>query len=884
MKSFIILTIFYLSPHFVLCQDNISKLISSKKGGNTKLDKSLAIDERQNIGNDLYKKTLEQKQAIDINYSANINALFRKYDAQRKENEIGLYIVKGNSYLIKTSLLCLNDKLKVPIVCDITSKALTKVEIMVKEEMDNSTRKILKNGLDNVMNKAGKKAEDAIKANTNPQAFLEALDAQTNILDGLYKNLPNATNEDKVIVQAAMLKTIENEIRTGFKGIDAANSVTKTELEQLNKNVSSLSISFLKYAEDNQRKLNDIVETQRDINAQLGDINDRLGKTEKGVEFLQDFFFSRMSPDEKINALKLGMAGRNLDPQQRQDMIQKISLYQKQQQLVNDIQGYLQGATAIVGLARGLGLDPKLAAGLSKGIAIAAGAFNAAASIMSGNYIGAISAVAGLIGIGGPDVAAERHKEIMEALETIYKKIDIVEQKIDTLISRQIIILQNQKKTYDALIAISKQIDQNQNELRLKLEQIHRDIIYNRNLLTNYVKTQYTNCCHMIANDCETAQPDTIVNTEVNKFPTYNELVTRCKTLGPLEINGCYKIINEIQKDDGTFDNPIFNLQSSEDPKNYQWVDTFIKAVHEPLIDFLNSDTTLNKLTLNQKRTSLFLPSTTIESLNKKINQIQINKLDATNDKKYRKAFSENIETPLWFEAVEKHANTILNIHYYRMAIDPTTTKPYSKEELINDNVNKAGFNDLQKGLVLVDYAIAQQNLYSGDVLLPILYNIWSMRDSNNLARKDRVVQLLNHNSLLAHNFIIYSIAKEVNRGSTTSYSLGYISKDTNNFKLNFQNDWSLRWSDSSTIDSNKVQIPQGWSTKIGSQYYEMPSPEDIKAARLSYSQNIQTLINLKTRILEEMDTYTIYNSMTGDQRRSFNTLNLLTIPEQPND
>lgn len=883
MKKSLLLFIVFAFPLLGVCQEDILKIVNSQKNRNLRLDKSLAIDERLSTGSTSYQQNLRKIQVANTDYSTNINAIFKKYDAQRKENEIGLNIVKGNSFLIKTSLLCLSDKQKIPILCNIAENGLRKVESMVIEEMEGNSRKILKNGLDDVMRKAGKNVEEAIKSNQNPQAFLDALNAHSNIMEGLYKNLPNATNEDKEFVKAAMLKTIDNEIKTGFKGVNVAETLTKTELEQVNKNVTALSISFFKYAESNNKKLEQIVSIQNDINGQLKDINERTGKTEKGVEFLQDFFFNKMTPEEKINALKLGMVPGIPDSKQRQDLIQKISLYQKQQQLVSSIQGYLEGASEIVSFAKTLGLNPKLADGLSKGIAIAAGAFNAAASIMSGNYIGAISAVAGVIGIGGPDVAAERHKEIMEALGKIYEKLDVIEQKIDELRKGQQIILENQKKTFDALVSISKQIDKNQEEVRTKLEQIHQDIIYDRGLITNYVRTGYTSCCRLVANDCESSSPDTIINTELNKFPTYNQLVLLCtKWTSTGDIDKCFNIIGEIMKSDGTFDNPIFNLQSSSEFSDYNSVHKFIDSIHSPLVSFLNSDTTVKDFSLDEKRTSLFVPSTTVRSLDEKLNQIKDQHIEISHHYNFQ-SFGTNISKPLWFESVQRHLNAILNIHYYRMAINKATLQPYTKAELINNEVNLAGYDDLKRGLALVDYAIAQQNLYSGDILLPILYNVWSIIDSTNRERKSKVIRLLNNNSQLAYNFIIYSVSKEIETGSVMSYSSGYNSKDINNFSLNFKNNWNLKWSDSSTTQSNKTTIPKGWATKIGEQYYEMPTPEEVQLGRLSYSQNIQILLSLKSRILEELDTYSIYKSMTLDQKKSFNILNVSTIPESIN-
>jgi hypothetical protein len=881
---FIILSVLFVLSTGNAQNNTVNKIVNSNKKSNARLDKSLAIDVRNSNNNDALKAQITKHQQTDINYSTNIDAVFKKYDDRRSNNDVGLYLVKGNNLLVKTALLCFNDKMKIPILCDIAEKGLDKVESMVKETNDADARRLLKNGLDNVVNTAGSTVADNIKKNTDPQKFLNALEGHSKIMDGLYKNLTNATAEDRQVVLAAMLKTIDQEIKTGFKGVNAASKIQAGEIEQVNKNVTALSISFYKFADANNKRLDTIIQTQNEIKTQLEDINTRVGKTEKGVEFLQEYFFGRMSPGEQINALKLGMVP-GISESKRNELIQKISLYEKQQKLNKTIRGYLEGAAEVVSIARKFGLDEKIAAKLNAGISIGTNAFKAFTAFQSGNFLGAISAVADIFGFGGPDVAAERHKEIMDALANIYQKLDIIEQKIDFLIKGQEQILKNQQQTFEALITISKQIDANQKEVREKLEAIHKDIIYDRQLLNNYVITKYTNCYRMIVNDPTSTKPDTLINTEINKFPAYDELTGLCnKWSSNGDINGCFDIISQVRKLNGTFDNPIFNLKSSEDPNNYKWVQLFIEKVHDPLISFIEQDTSISGLTINQKRTSLFVPIITAKGLDAKIQQIKALKLDLSTrytTTSFPNSFKVNIATPLWFEAVERHINFILNIHYYRMVINRTTNQPYPKNNLVNSNVNTVGYEDLKNGLALLDYAIAQQNMYSGDILLPILGAILDNHDSLNLKKIEEANSLLNTNSLLANNFILYKFRKEVLATSNfINYEFGYKSHDNFTFSLNFKNNWNLEWNDNAK-DTSGISIPKGWSTKIGNQYYSVPTPEDLQEGKLAYSQDIQSLINLKTRLLEEIDTYEIYNSLSQEERKSFNILNLFILPEQ---
>lgn len=54
-----------------------------------------------------------------------------------------------------------------------------------------------------------------------------------------------------------------------------------------------------------------------------------------------------MSPGEQINALKLGMIP-GISESKRNELIGKISLYEKQQKLNNTIREYLEGASETI--------------------------------------------------------------------------------------------------------------------------------------------------------------------------------------------------------------------------------------------------------------------------------------------------------------------------------------------------------------------------------------------------------------------------------------------------------------------------------------------------------------------------------------------------------
>lgn len=859
-----------------VCQDAVEQLVPSTRKTNVRLDKGLAMDQCATVGTAAYELQVKSVAPKDDEYRSQMDAVFKRYGKTRNDGDVGLQIVQGNFYLIKTALLCTTGPAKVPLLCDMVETGLAKVEGMVKNELDANARRVLRQGFDRVLKEADAATLETIKLSGDPNQMMADLDSYSGIMQGLYANIPDASQEDRDMVLAAMTRTLESEMKAGFIGISEAEKISQHELQQVNKNVASLTLTLVKYAESNNASLSRIVDIQKDINTRLSEMNDRIGKTERGVAFMQDYFFSRMTPEEKINALRLDMVPGIPDEAQRMELVAELQLYQAQIDLNNNVNDFLGGASDVIIIARGLGLDEKLASKMSTAVAVGSGVFNAAMSFSSGNYLGTLSAVSGLFGMGGPDIGTQRHKQIMEAFDRIDAKLDVLDKKLQFLLNGQQVIIENQRNTFNALVSISQRIDDNQDYLRQALEDVHRDILYDRSIMTNYVSRSYLSCCRMINDDCGFLTSTPLIDTEVNLFPSHDSLVILCEKWNQDDdVAKCFDIMGDVMKDDGSFDNPIFNLESNSSFEDHKGITTFIDSIHHPSINYLISDTlTLN---LNQRLTSLFVPVTTITGLDQKLSNIEHNKIDVSG--RYNpNSFITNLSSPLWYEAVTRHLSTVTNIHYYRMVIDRKEARPRTLEKLTSDNVNLTGYDDLRRGLALVDYAIAQQNMYAGDVLLPVLLGGWCVNDSVTVKRRDRIGSLINHNSLLAGNFVIYALVHELKGRALSTYSMAFDSRDTTLMNICLKGNWAVNWSDSvRTVGTTR--IPRGWSIILGEFAYELPNAETLEKGRLSYSQNLETLLKLKGRILDEIDTYEVYNGMSAEERKAFNLFNISSLP-----
>lgn len=219
----------------------------------------------------------------------------------------------------------------------------------------------------------------------------------------------------------------------------------KADLEEVNARLEGFGSAIESLANDTKL-----------LQESMQEVNVRLQSVEQSQGFISDFVLSRMSPSEKVAALKNGfMADRfgcasgvaSCDASElKTSMIAQFEAEARLASHIDTAAKISKGISDISTIANNLGIsDPKI----NEALAIGSAAANAFIGFASGNYLGAIASVTGIFG-GGSDPDAERFKIMMQYLQ---QQFEVVNQKLDA-------ILENQEAIFDAIVKVSEQLDE----------------------------------------------------------------------------------------------------------------------------------------------------------------------------------------------------------------------------------------------------------------------------------------------------------------------------------------------------------------------------------------------------------------------------------------
>lgn len=868
MKTLLLFSVLFLMKININAQKTAATIpIDDYNSRNIRVDGSIIVDMKM-ITPEKFKQEISTLEATAS--KEKIQSIISRYKKTAENNEIGYTILKANNYLVKTALMCSSKSIRIPILCEVADKALGAMEEKFKDEMNHNLTVVLKTNLDKVLKERGQESYKELILNKDAKTFVTMLSSHTGMMEGLYNSMTDVQDHDKDIILAAMIKASDRALQNNFLEVNNTLAANKNDLATANKNITSLSRAFSRFAIENDNKLKRMVVLQSEA-VQLGIENLKISKSiDNKVTFLQNFAFSRMTPEEQISALNSGILDPNISTEKKVFLLKQLEAEVKRKELNNTIGSYLNGANELVGIARNLGLNPKVVSDLQTGVNIGNAAFNAFQAFQSGNLLGAAGAVASIFGLGGRDIALERHQEIMKAFDQVFGELDEIKGELRDLKQGQQYILENQQKTYDALITINKQINDNQKTILDELDHLQNHITYNRQLILDWVKNGWLKCNEMVYQGSGRFRKE-IINTQKNIIPSFKEIDKLCRTEWNANnnIDICFDLVSRISDDEGVFNVSLFDVRNGQlDTDSTNKIDFYINNVFIAATqilgegkDFENSE--------SQRYSSLFTPMTTVKSLDLKLISMKTNNIDISN--MYTKAsFIPNFKIYLWYEAVEKYTNYILNIYYYRTVIDRQKQRPHSKEDL-KEALPLAGYKDLQKCLNLVEFSIAQQNLLAGDVLLPLLYSKVTKTDSINSISNARYLKMLNNNQILATNFLMYSINQEIKeRSSYLSYAASFDSELPDMLQMNFNHIWNLYFTkeeSTETLDEKVITIPKGWSVKLGNYYYSLPTPKDLQEGSLVYNIELQKLLSLKQNLIEELQTFEVYNDLSQNEK-----------------
>lgn len=211
----------------------------------------------------------------------------------------------------------------------------------------------------------------------------------------------------------------------------------------------------------------------------LAELSGKLSLQETAMAAVAEISFSGWTTQQKLQAVRSNLVP-GLDDAQKQALTRSLEAQQRQEKLVSQVSSAAGDLKAIADIARSLDLPDDLVKTVDTASTIATGA----AQFLSGNYLGAISSVTSLFGMGKPDPVADRHQQMMEYLASQFAAVN---ERLDKMIDLQV-------KTIEALEKLRGEQQEFREEVLTQLSRIESITLINNRILQELLKAEWRSC------------------------------------------------------------------------------------------------------------------------------------------------------------------------------------------------------------------------------------------------------------------------------------------------------------------------------------------------------------------------------------------------------
>ncbi len=634
-----------------------------------------------------------------------------------------------------------------------------------------------------------------------------------------------------------------------------------------------------------------------EIQTGLSDLSQRTDKNESDIRYLQDALFSKMNPKEQLEALQNGFLA-TMPKEERDKLEEQVRLAEKRQEIIDDMNGYINTGGQLYNIASNLGVSGPFMDNAKTAIEVGQIAVEAFVNFSTGNYLGAISAVSNVLGIGrkGPDPAAERHQEIMNKLGELLAGQKRMDKKLDVIIETQKTIIQNQKAIFEAIVELSKQVQSQYESLMQRLDEIQTDVLRNREVILDGVVGDVKFCREIVKDAVsDHFDPNTMRFASI-KLQQENFFNNREK------YNPCIDTLFKVMAGLGDSDAPFMaynwflkNYQGDSVLKGRNQIEAFNDQVWNPA---WNLYTSLVKTIDANTLIPLTNPVTTVSGILARRDAITKLKSSLTYPSRWTEELSAGA-APLGKllgsyyspEAIQYYSAHALRFYPYLDLRSPNKQRLKTIDELKKTSATANKASDAKTMLRVtasrLDLAIAQQSLLAGDALLPLMYDHFIKQERcsvlnnptelANVANEGAFTKALEHNPTLARNFTMYAMRLEVTKTSgerenpfipyhfainsptNLSASLYTVLANKNCFAFD-----RLENQIPPVTDSNNKPL-SGWCWKLPGQCVPLPSAASLETGRLELRAELGPLGCLQSRALDEYLGYD-FASKLSDQ------------------
>jgi hypothetical protein len=452
------------------------------------------------------------------------------------------------------------------------------------------------------------------------------------------------------------------------------------------------------------------------------------------IDILSGYAFQNLNTSQKINALEKGHFDNIFKGDEKQILIAELKEIKTKETIISvssDVENYSKGIYG--GLVNAGVIKGKAAQNVGK-LVSAISIVTGIARVYAGDISGLMSIVSGIGGLfskptPSPEMQmlTQMYEVMNQRFDNVDKHLDRIETKLDTLTS----ITLGMYKT----MMLSFQYTGSQ------LERINWKINTLNTKATALLYRDYQ-ACKTLRETWEKRNVSFSSYSDYSKY--YNQTCQKC-----LEGLNDFTIGKDLS---------YFFVSSNEQLKGEEFITSEIRDIYEPTKELFKIFYAQN---LNNAMYALMFPFALTKDVNKPMYIVsKLKELSPLNSK-------DVLESYFSYEMVNEFTNMILTFgNYFQTAGNNTDFKSVDiKEYLQNNSVNGINQDLLEKRLLkllnITQYSISQQSLMAGNLMLDPVYTTL-FNASTNQNTIDLCIKVLNNNKLLATNFGIYIINRNL--------------------------------------------------------------------------------------------------------------------------
>ena len=789
--------------------------------------------------------------------------LLDTYKAVIKKNETAKFVLEANVALVKGTLAAatiLAARTGVGAVALggtnwIVNKSLDQAIRAFEESARREARSILLDQL--------KKATDGTDISLesfkgkSPREVFDQLEAQHPVFD---PELDNVVKEDRDLVHSYMLREIEKTVVTGNLQLKDLIERNANEIKEARVQVANIGKTLVAFAKRTGEELRDIHETLDSIQKDIGELKESAQTSKQDIRFIQNYLFGQMSVSEQRAAIRAGMRS-DLGPEDQESLDRQLAVVEKQQKVAVQVQTYLNGAGTIISIAAKIGVNPEIVKTAQEGLAVGQVAFAAGTALMSGNFLQAAGALSGLLGMSGKDAETQRHEQILGQLKQISQQIEALDGKMDEMLNLQRETLRGLQSIYQAIVTLSQQISQAHEDQMRQIDRVQLEVEFVRALVIE------GNGVALWDTFSDSRNPPFFDNS-IGEFRTYAQMSSHFTASGSFDYFGpasaaLFKLFGFSVAIPGPFAYQAIESSSDLDPNKN--VEQYRKKHYEPLIRFVLENLAEVWSPDVQAFLSLFLlPARRVHTL---LDGITIQ--DVADHARFEASMQTYFSRLLAPTTIRTCVSYLLDMFYYVPLIKSTAPPTlFSLDELLTPEIRNRETNSisLQKALVIVDIAIAQQALLSGHLLLPLFEKCYDApvpagdsaeakaAETRRQERINDVESIVATSDLIRRNWLLYKVCSELRKTKSelvTFHLASQISQDAEMLKVlcPFSGfDWT--WQPATNTR------PAGWEIIIAGVLEPIPTWRELESNVLSYSQDMDLLIDVRSHLVAELANF----------------------------